>query len=229
MADIARQADDAPPARTRATPDGARPFVPAAGGLRALREALPRCRGCELYANGTRPVAGEGPRTARLLVIGEQPGDAEEKEGRPFVGPSGRILDRALAEAGIPRGDVFVTNGVKHFRHTVAEAPAERGKRRIHKKPTYGQIAACRPWLEGEIARVSPKVLVCLGASALAAACGNKVGFTASQGQVIPSLFDLPAVVTRHPAVALRIPDKAKRAEAYEEIVEALRRADAMG
>ena len=218
---------DAMMAQASSRAGDARAFVPRRGGLAALRKALPDCRGCELYRNGTQPVAGEGPAHASLLIIGEQPGDAEERAGRPFVGPAGRILDKALAEAGIARDDVFVTNGVKHFRHEVREAVGapERGKRRIHKKPTSGQIAACRPWLAGEVERVKPSVLVCLGASALASACGPHVPFTSAQGQTVPSLFDVPAIVTRHPAAVLRIPDEAKRHEAYQDIVEALREA----
>lgn len=209
----------------------ARAFVPATGGLATLHEALPTCRGCELYRNGTSPVAGEGPLTAGLFVIGEQPGDAEETAGRPFVGPAGRILDKALADAGIPRADVYVTNGVKHFRHDVVAgegAPPERGPRRIHKTPTFGQIAACRPWLAGEVERVKPTVLVCLGASALAAACGPHVAFASAQGQAVPSLFGVPAVVTRHPAAVLRVPDPERRDEVYADIVESLRRAAAL-
>lgn len=141
---------------------GAEAWVPAEGGLAALREAAPGCRGCELWRDATQVVFSTGPRSAGLMLVGEQPGDQEDRTGEPFVGPAGRVLDDALEAAGIRREDVYLTNAVKHFRHE----PAAPGKRRIHAKPAVGHIVACQPWLEAELEVVSPKVVVCLGATA---------------------------------------------------------------
>src|SRR5579863_1120985 len=134
---------------------GAKPFIPAAGTLQQLHRAAQKCQGCELYLTATQAVLGEGPAAARVVMVGEQPGDREDLAGRPFVGPAGALLDRALADAGIERSDVYVTNAVKHFKFE------ERGKRRIHKKPSSGEIAACRPWLEAELVIVQPRLIVC--------------------------------------------------------------------
>src|SRR5690554_2281100 len=147
----------------------ATPFVPEKGTIADLRAAAQECRGCSLYRNATQAVFGEGPRKASLLVVGEQPGDQEDRQGHPFVGPAGGLLDRALEEAGIDRRQVYVTNAVKHFKFE------ERGKRRIHKKPSMGEVAACRPWLAAEVARLKPHLILCLGATALASVVGTHV------------------------------------------------------
>ena len=148
--------DDANPGGRRS----AAPFVPDSTSLRTLAAAAHECRGCDLYRTATQVVFGAGPKTARIMFVGEQPGDQEDREGAPFVGPAGALLDKALTDAGIPRNEVYVTNAVKHFKWE------PRGKRRIHKKPRVSEIKACRPWLEAELRAVHPVVLVCLGASA---------------------------------------------------------------
>lgn len=138
---------------------GAAPFVPEHPTLPSLRKAAPRCRGCKLYAHATQAVFGEGPKTAGLMLIGEQPGDREDLQGRPFVGPAGQLMDRALEEAGISRDDIYVTNAVKHFKFE------DRGKRRIHMKPGATETRACRPWLDAELSLVRPHIIGCLGAT----------------------------------------------------------------
>jgi uracil-DNA glycosylase len=144
------------------TPGTAAPLIPEKPTSSKLREAAARCRACDLWKKGTQTVFGEGASRPSLMLIGEQPGDKEDLAGHPFVGPAGRVLDEALAAAGIERSDVYLTNVVKHF----SWVPAERGKRRIHKKPRYSEIKACRPWLDAEIAVTHPPVIVCLGATA---------------------------------------------------------------
>ena len=150
-------------------PKSAADFIPPRPTLKSAREASKDCRGCDLWKRGTQTVFGEGPRQATLMLVGEQPGDAEDLSGHPFVGPAGKLLDRALADAGIDRAAVYVTNVVKHFKWE------PRGKRRIHKKPRASEIAACRPWLDTEIALVKPRVIVCLGATAAQALLGPPV------------------------------------------------------
>lgn len=147
--------DDANPGGKRS----AAPFVPATTSLRTLRATAHECRGCDLYETATRVVFGAGPRTAHVMFVGEQPGDQEDRQGVPFVGPAGALIDRALEEAGIPRNEVYVTNAVKHFKWE------PRGKRRIHKKPRLSEVKACRPWLEAELRAIKPAVIVCLGAT----------------------------------------------------------------
>ena len=149
--------------------------------LDALRAEAADCRACPLWKTGTQTVFGEGPAAAELLFVGEQPGDVEDREGHPFVGPAGRVFDDALEEAGIARNKVYVTNAVKHFKWE------ERGKRRIHKKPNAREIAACRPWLEREIALVRPRVLVCLGATAAQALLGSKFRVSRDRGRFLPA------------------------------------------
>jgi uracil-DNA glycosylase len=170
--------------------DSAAAFLPARLTLSALREASRGCTACPLWRTGTQTVFGEGLKRARLLLVGEQPGDREDLEGRPFVGPAGRLLDEALIEAGIERTDAYVTNTVKHFKWQ------PRGKRRIHQKPNWSEIAACRPWLEAELAVVRPEVLVCLGATAAQALLGRDVRVTRA---------------TVHPSSILRAPDDESR------------------
>jgi uracil-DNA glycosylase family protein len=194
----------------------AAPPVPEKPTLPKLREAVQECRACELYEGTTQAVLGEGPAKARAMLVGEQPGDREDIEGHPFVGPAGALLDKALAEAGIERGDVYVTNVVKHFRFRA------RGKRRIHQRPEREHVQACRPWLDAELAVVRPRVLVCLGAVAAQGLLGNQVRVTKDRGVPLDSdLADL-VFVTVHPSSILRAGDD--RAAAYEAFVDDLRR-----
>lgn len=177
-------------------------FIPPHPTLRKLREAAADCRGCDLWAVGTQTVFGEGPRNARAMFVGEQPGEQEDREGRPFVGPSGRLLDAALEEAGIDRATVYVTNAVKHFKWE----RGERGKRRIHKKPNDMETRACRPWLDAEIALVRPRVIVCLGATAAQALLGKQFRVTRERGKPIPTDFAEAVIATVHPSAVLRAP-----------------------
>jgi DNA polymerase len=166
------------------------------------------CRACELWKRGTQTVFGEGSPNARLMLVGEQPGNDEDLAGRPFVGPAGKLLDRALEDAGIDRGSVYVTNVVKHFKWE------PRGKRRIHKTPNRGEIAACRPWLDAEIALVRPRAIVCLGATAAQTLIGPKFKVTAHRGELIPTALADFLLATVHPSSILRAPDdEARRTE----------------
>jgi uracil-DNA glycosylase len=183
----------------------AAPFVPERLSLTSLRDAARGCRGCPLWKTGTQTVFGEGLARSRLLLVGEQPGDKEDLSGRPFVGPAGRLLDDALDEAGIERKDVYVTNAVKHFKWTA------RGKRRIHQKPNWSEIAACSPWLEAEVAVVKPDVLVCLGATAAQALLGRGVRVTRDRGRPLESRLAPLAFATVHPSSILRAPDDETR------------------
>lgn len=187
----------------------ASPFVPDSHELSRLREASRSCRGCDLYENATQTVFGAGPRDARVLMLGEQPGDREDREGEPFVGPAGRLLDRALIEAGVDRGEVYVTNAVKDFKFV----RAERGKQRIHKKPSRGEVVACRPWLLAELDSVRPELVVLLGATAAQALMGPSFKVTEHRGMRLdaPQEFDgHPEFVlaTVHPSSVLRAPDR---------------------
>jgi uracil-DNA glycosylase len=192
-------------------------YLPERPTLPRLREAVQSCRGCDLYKNATQAVFGEGPRSARIVFIGEQPGDEEDLKGHPFVGPAGRLFDRALQDAGIDRSEVYVTNSVKHFRFE------ERGKRRLHKKPRQSQIDACSPWLKAELEIVRPKVLVCLGATAARALFGPLYKLTKERGRWTSHPWAADATSTVHPSSLLRIPDSADRKAAYENFVEELR------
>jgi DNA polymerase len=191
-------------------------FLPPERSLGALREAAAGCRGCGLYENATQTVFGEGSKRAAVMFVGEQPGDQEDLQGRPFVGPAGKLFGRALEEAGIDRSKVFVTNAVKHFKWT----PAPRGKRRIHKKPSAEEIRACRPWLDAEIEAVEPKVVVALGATAAQALLGRTFKVTERRGELIET-EDIDALVTAtvHPSSILRAPDEVSRASAFESLV----------
>lgn len=192
-----------------------------ARSLDELRELARGCRACELWRRATQTVFGDGPASARVLIVGEQPGNSEDLEGAPFVGPAGRLLDRALVEAGIDRESVYVTNVVKHFKWR--RAPS--GKRRIHQKPDAGEVQACRPWLEAEAARVRPELIVALGATAAQALLGRAFRVTQQHGVVLAS--DLgPTLATIHPSAVLRAPDDA-RDEAYAGLVADLRAAAA--
>ena len=175
-------------------------FLPKERALPALQHASESCRGCDLYLRATQTVFGEGTKSAKVMLVGEQPGDKEDIEGRPFVGPAGRILDEALAEAGIARSEVYVTNAVKHFSWT----PDERGKRRIHKKPRYSEIQACRPWLDAEIEAVRPEVIICMGATAAQALLGKDFSVLRQRGTFVASDLAPFVMATVHPSSILR-------------------------
>jgi uracil-DNA glycosylase len=198
---------------------GAEHWVPDGGGLAGLRAAAPACRGCELYRDATQVVFSQGPARARIVLVGEQPGDREDIEGKPFVGPAGRILDAAIEAAGIVRGDLYLTNAVKHFRFE------PRGKRRIHEKPGVAHIDACRPWLVAELGVVQAGVVVALGATAARAVLGREVRIGAERGRLLEPgpLGPAPVVITTHPSALLRIRVKADRAAAFDALVEDLR------
>ena len=201
--------DDANPGGKKS----AAPFVPDTTSLRTLGAAAHACRGCDLYKTATQVVFGAGPKTARVIFVGEQPGDQEDRHGEPFVGPAGTVLDKALAEAGIPRRDVYVTNAVKHFKWE------PRGKRRIHKKPRISEIKACRPWLEAELHAIKPVVVVCLGATAAQAVLGPQFKLMQQRGQVLPSPLAERVVATIHPSSVLRAPDSEGRHAALAMLV----------
>lgn len=188
-------------------------FLPARLTLSALRRAAAGCRGCELYRRATQTVFGEGPRRARLVLVGEQPGDKEDIAGRPFVGPAGLLLNRALEQAGIPRDAVYVTNAVKHFKWTA------RGKRRLHQRPREGEIDACRPWLEAEVHLLKPAAVVCLGATAARAVYGKAVRIKDLRGRATPSPLSAQTFVTVHPAAILRLIDGMERERAFVQFV----------
>ena len=194
---------------------------PATKSLDRLRTAARSCRACDLWRLGTQTVFGEGLRSARLMLVGEQPGDKEDLTGEPFVGPAGEMLDRALEEAGIDRRAAYVTNVVKHFKWK------PRGKRRIHQKPNKAEISACRPWLEAELASVGPRAIVCLGATAAQALISASFRVTREHGQVLPSAFGPPIAATIHPSAILRAPDPEARRAAYASLVADLRAIDA--
>lgn len=192
-------------------------FLPERRTLPVLRETSKTCRGCDLWEKGTQTVFGEGAAHAEVMFVGEQPGDKEDLTGKPFVGPAGALLDKALVAAGIDRTQVFVTNAVKHFNWE------PRGKRRIHKKPNAMQIAACRPWLDAEISAVKPRVIVCLGVTAAQALLGRTFKVTPRRGELIP--FDLAPFITAtvHPSSILRAPDNETRREEMARFIEDLR------
>ncbi len=191
-------------------------FLPERITLPALRDASRGCRGCRLYANATQTVFGEGRAGAAMMLIGEQPGDREDLEGHPFVGPAGRLLDSALEEAGIQREDVYLTNVVKHFKW---EPRGEKSKRRIHKKPNDAEIAACYPWLSEEISVVGPSVLVCLGATAAQALLGKDFRVTRERGIPLVTPLADAIVATVHPSSVLRAPDSEGRHAALAMLV----------
>lgn len=206
--------------RRSAVDDTRRPS--AAGRLRGLANEASGCTACSLWRNATQTVFGEGAATARIVLVGEQPGDADDREGRPFVGPAGRILDQALKAVGSDRSAVYVTNAVKHFKWE------SRGKRRIHKTPAQREIEACGPWLEAELAALRPAVVVCLGATAARALLGRDAKVGALRGKLINRGVDLPpALVTFHPSYLLRL-HGSDRAGAFEGFVHDLRQAARM-
>ena len=184
-------------------------FFPKRVTLRTLAEAAQGCRGCGLYRNATQTVFGEGPRDAEMMLVGEQPGDREDVMGRPFVGPAGDVLDRALVEAGIDRDDVYLTNVVKHFKWKAAP----RGKRRIHRKPDLHEVLACKPWLEAEIGQIHPLVLVLLGATAAQAMFGSAFRVTKERGTFLDSPLTPAVTATVHPSSILRARDEDRERE----------------
>jgi uracil-DNA glycosylase len=187
-------------------------FLPQKMTLTALRKAAAVCKGCSLYRDATQTVFGEGPSDARLILVGETPGDQEDLQGKPFVGPAGRLLDEALAEAGLDRKAVYVTNAVKHFKWE------PRGKRRLHKKPSAREMAACRPWLAAEIQALKPRVIVCLGATAAQAILGRTFCVSRQRGRMVELENGAAALATHHPSAVLRAPDQAVRRRMRKEL-----------
>src|SRR5579862_121524 len=196
--------------------------VPPAEDLGTLRRAAAACRGCALWQRATQTVFGAGPDHGRLMLVGEQPGDQEDRAGLPFVGPAGRLLDRALLEAGIDRDDVYVTNAVKHFKWE------ERGKRRLHKRPSAAEVAACRPWLEAEVALVGPQVVVAMGATATASLLGPQARVTRDRGRPLEWMTRV-VVVTIHPSAILRVREGGDREGEFRHFVDDLATAGRLG
>jgi uracil-DNA glycosylase len=192
-------------------------FLPDRRTLTGLREAVHRCRGCDLYKNATQAVFGEGAPDAEVFLVGEQPGDKEDLAGKPFVGPAGLLLDRALEEAGIDRSQTYVTNAVKHFKWQA------RGKRRIHQKPSWSEIVACRPWLEAELEVVRPRVVVCLGATAAQSLLGRDFRVTQHRRELLDSDLAEHVTATIHPSAILRRQDEESRHAEFAAFVDDLR------
>jgi DNA polymerase len=192
-------------------------FVPDHKTLTGLREAVQGCRGCDLYKNATQAVFGEGAPDAEVFLVGEQPGDKEDLAGKPFVGPAGQLLDRALEEAGIDRSQTYVTNAVKHFKWQA------RGKRRIHQKPSWSEIVACRPWLEAELEVVRPRVVVCLGATAAQSLLGRDFRVTQHRRELLDSDLAEHLTATIHPSAILRRQDEESRHAEFAAFVDDLR------
>ena len=188
----------------------AAPWIPKRLSLPVLAKAVQQCEGCDLYLHATQAVFGEGPAHAPVMMVGEQPGDSEDLVGRPFVGPAGKLLDRALADAHIDRSTVYVTNAVKHFKFE------QRGKRRIHGKPNAAQVTACRPWLEAEIAVVKPRLIVCLGATAAQALLGRAFRLTQHRGEFHAHALAPSVMATVHPSALMRMPDEERRRAEYD-------------
>jgi len=197
----------------------AAPLIPERPTLKKLREAAAGCKACPLWETGTQTVFGEGSAKADVVFVGEQPGDQEDLEGRPFVGPAGKLLDQALEEAGIDREQVYVTNVVKHFKWK------SQGKRRIHQKPNWKEIGACRPWLDAEIAVLKPRVLVCLGATAAQALLGRDFRVSRQRGELVESPLAEKTIATVHPSSILRAEDRDVQ---FEEFVRDLRKIAAL-
>ena len=206
-------------AARRTAYEGAERWVPSSRDLAKLSRAIQKCRGCDLYRDATQAVFGEGSSLARLVLVGEQPGDQEDRQGHPFVGPAGALLDQALAEAKIARRDVFVTNAVKHFKFE------RTPKRRIHQTPTSGEVQACRPWLFKELDVVRPDVLVCLGATASKAVLGPGFRLLEQRGEFVESAYAPKVLATYHPSAALRAGDDAGCQRIYSLLVRDLRKA----
>ncbi len=212
LADVPRRlAEMAETSRRMA--ESAMPFVPQGAPLAELKDALPGCEGCELFSNHTSAVAGEGPENASIAILGEQPGDLEEQAGRPFVGPAGQVLDELLSGAGLPREKLYLTNAVKHFRHEVQFKSGERGKRRLHKRPTLEHVSRCQPWFDAEMGRVQPETLICLGATAARSVFGPTFRMPSPGDAPIArtSRYAKRTHVTFHPAAILRAPTPERR------------------
>jgi uracil-DNA glycosylase family protein len=192
---------------------GAESFLPNQRTLSKLRTAVQDCRGCPLYLGATQAVFGEGPADARIVLVGEQPGDREDLEGHPFVGPAGKLLDRALQGAGLARGSVYITNAVKHFHHEM------RGKFRLHKRPPAAAVKACRPWLDAELEDLEPEVLVLLGATAAQAILGASFRVTKDRGKLIEQDIAPAVIATLHPSAILRAPDEPTRERGFQLLV----------
>lgn len=199
-------------------PRSATEYVPATPSLPVLRDAVQACQGCELYQHATQAVFGEGPTETQVMFIGEQPGDEDDMKGKPFSGPAGRLLDQAFAAAGIDRTQVYITNVVKHFKFS------ERGKRRIHVKANSVEAAACRPWLEAELAVMQPKLIVCLGATAAQAIMGRAVTISRERGEFRPHHLAREVFITMHPSAILRVPDADAQEQEYGRFVADLKR-----
>jgi DNA polymerase len=215
-----RRRDGDPVPWALAPPDAATsaaPFVPRDGGLAALREAAARCTGCDLYRHASRTVFGMGPDDARVVLVGEQPGDQEDLKGAPFVGPAGEVLDRALVEVGLARDRVYVTNAVKHFKFE------RRGRRRIHQTPRAPELNACRPWIEAELRVIAPEVVVCLGATAARALIGPSFRLMQERGRFLETRWARKTIATLHPSAVLRGEDEETQRRLYGMLVEDLR------
>ena len=198
--------------------DSTHPLLPIHGNLEDLKKEARNCKACDLWKHATQTVFGEGAPKAKIMFIGEQPGDQEDREGRPFVGPAGKLLDTALVDAEIDRKTVYVTNAVKHFKWE------PRGKRRIHKKPNAVEIAACRPWLDAEIAALRPKIIVCLGATAAQALLGRAFRVTEQRGEFVKSGLAPFVMATVHPSSILRAPDEKARHDAMKQFIADLKK-----
>jgi len=194
-------------------------YLPDRRSLKSLKEAAQGCQGCELYKRATQTVFGQGPVAARLMLVGEVPGDQEDLQGKPFVGPAGRLLDEALANVGLARNQVYMTNAVKHFKWE------QRGTRRLHGKPSARQISACRPWLEAEIEVVHPHTIVCLGATAAQTLLGRTFRLTHHLGELIASSWAKAIIATYHPSSILRAPEPTDRAHMKRQLIHDLKRA----
>src|SRR4030095_10921750 len=188
-------------------------FLPERRTLESLRAAARSCQGCDLYKNATQTVFGEGPKDASVMLVGEQPGDMEDRQGHPFVGPAGRLLDKVLGDARIPRDEVYITNAVKHFKWI------QRGKRRLHQKPSIRQVVACKPWLEAEIEVVHPKVIVCLGATAALSMVGRTVRITQERGKFFDTDSGAVVFITIHPSSIYRLREKDEQEKEYRRFV----------
>jgi uracil-DNA glycosylase family protein len=204
---------------TKQTDAPAAALVAGKSTIKGLREQAVACKACDLWKTATQTVFGEGNSKATIMLVGEQPGDQEDRLGKPFVGPAGKLLDEALAEAGIDRTQVYVTNVVKHFKWT----PPQRGKRRIHKKPRSSEIQACRPWLATELSIVRPRILVCLGATAARSLLGKEFSITRQHGKVVESELSPFTIATVHPSSILRAPDAESRRQQMRAFVEDLK------
>ncbi len=211
--DLLAEANKRQTGMIQAAPMSARPYIPVTNSLPVLREAAHSCRGCDLYAKATQPVFSEGPLDAQIVLVGEQPGDREDREGRLFIGPAGQLLDRALLQAGLDRGSLYLTEAVKHFRYE------ERGKRRIHKTASKAQVSACQPWIEAEINLVRPKLIVCLGKTAALSILGRDIVIGSVRGQVFPHRSAGGVLVTVHPSFVLRVPEPDRQAQEFERLV----------